>query len=134
MYLLTNVVGLSCRSKHPDLSKVDGRRWWTRKQEGNLHKTFEKHQLYTCSNKMMNCSLQDHDTLIHTSVRLNAIFNPMKRFLNLYIDGVEPLNQQVEFSLHAIYFHVSHWNTLPYGIDRSCFEWFTTICSILPHV
>ena len=43
--------------------------------------------------------MQDHDTLIHISVRLNAIFNPMKRFLNLYINGVEPLNQQVQLSM-----------------------------------
>ena len=43
--------------------------------------------------------LHDNDTLIHTSVRLNAIFNPMKRFINMYLDGVNPLNQQVEFSM-----------------------------------
>ena len=46
--------------------------------------------------------LQHHDTLIHTSVRLNAIFNPMKRFLNMYVDSVEPLNQQVEFSMSFV--------------------------------
>ena len=43
--------------------------------------------------------LRDHDTLIHTSVRVNAIFNPMKRFINMYLDGVDTLNQQVEFSM-----------------------------------
>ena len=53
-------------------------------------------QLHTCSNKMKNCFFARP---IHTSVRLNAIFNLMKRFLNLYIDGFEPLNQQVEFSM-----------------------------------
>ena len=43
--------------------------------------------------------LHDHDTLIHTSVRLSAIFNPMKMFINMYLDGINPLNQQVEFSM-----------------------------------
>ena len=43
--------------------------------------------------------LQNHNDLIHTSVRLNAIFNLMKRFLNIYVNGVDPLNQQVEFSM-----------------------------------
>ena len=45
--------------------------------------------------------LRNHDDL-HTSVRLNAIFNPMKRFLNMYVDNVDPLNQQVEFSMSFV--------------------------------
>ena len=46
--------------------------------------------------------LRNHDDLIHTSVRLNAVFNPMKRFLNMYVNGVDPLNQQVEFLMSFV--------------------------------
>ena len=47
--------------------------------------------------------LRNHDYLIHTSVRLNAIFNLVKRFLNMYVDGIDPLNQQVEFSVICMF-------------------------------
>ena len=86
--------------------------------------------------------LQNHDDLIHTSVRLNAIFNPMKRFLNMYVDSIDPLNQQVEFSMSFVcMFHTEilfrmtsievALNDLQHYVQSSLmYKWLDLLCTI----
>ena len=89
--------------------------------------------IYADIYKMMNCSFVRPWYSYPYFSKIECHIQPdeeISKFVHRWCWAIEPTS----WILHVIYFHVSHWNTLSYGINRSYFEWFTTICSILPHV